>query len=148
MINRGMHMKRTRLNYFLALLAGAALNVSAWAADVVVIVNKANANVMDKGGVAKIYTGETKSWPDGGSIVAIDQSEDNPIRADFYSSVLNKSIANMKARWAQNIFSGKGLPPKVVNPDAEVKKIVSTNKNAIGYINASSVDGTVKVVVK
>ena len=141
-------MKRTNLNYFLALLAGAALNVSAWAADVVVIVNKANTNVVDKGFVAKIYTGETKNWPDGGPVFAIDQSEDNPIRAYFYSRVLNKNIANMKARWAQNIFSGKGLPPKIVNPDAEVKKIVSSNKNAIGYINASSVDDTVKVVVK
>jgi ABC-type phosphate transport system substrate-binding protein len=148
MINGEMHMKRTSLNYFLALLAGAALSVSAWAADVVVIVNKANANSVDKAFVVKIYTGETKSWPDGGPIFSLDQGEDNPIRADFYSSVLGKSIANMKAQWAQNIFSGKGLPPKVVNPDAEVKKIVSTNKNAIGYINASSVDDTVKVVVK
>ena len=141
-------MKRTRLSYFLALLAGAALSVSAWAADVVVIVNKANANVVNKAFVAKIYTGETRRWPDGGPIFAIDQREDNPIRADFYSHFLNKSLANMKARWAQHIFSGKGLPPKVVNLDAEVKKIVSSNKNAIGYINASSVDNTIKVAVK
>ncbi len=141
-------MKHTNLNYFLALLAGATLSMSAWAADVVVIVNKANANVVDKAFVVKAYTGATKSWPDGGPVFVLDQSEDNPIRADFYSSVLGKSSANMKAQWAHNIFSGKGLPPKVANPDAEVKKIVSTNKNAIGYINASNVDDTVKVVLK
>ena len=141
-------MKHTTLNYFLALCAGAALSMPAWAADVVVIVNKANANTVDKALVVKIYTGEAKRWPDGGPIVSLDQGDDNPIRADFYSSVLGKSNSNMKALWAQHIFAGKGLPPKVVDPDAEVKKVVSTNKNAIGYIKATSVDDTVKVVVK
>jgi ABC-type phosphate transport system substrate-binding protein len=131
-----------------AVLAGAVLSMSVWAGDVVVIVNKANANAVDKGLVVKIYTGETKNWPDGGPVFAIDQGEANPIRADFYSSILGKSAANMKALWAQNIFSGAGLPPKVVDPDAEVKKVVATNKNAIGYIKAGSVDDTVKVVVK
>ena len=141
-------MKHTNLNYFLALVAGAALSLSAWAADVVVIVNKDNANAVDKAFVVKVYTGDAKFWPDGGPIFSIDQGDDSPIRADFNKSVLGKSSANMKALWAQNIFAGKGLPPKVVDPDAEVKKVVSTNKNAIGYIKASSVDDTVKVVVK
>lgn len=141
-------MKRTILKYLLALFAGAALSLSAWAADVVVIVNKANANTVDKAFVVKVYTGEAKNWPDGGPVFALDQGEDNPIRADFNSSVLGKSSGNMKALWAQNIFAGKGLPPKVVDPDADVKKIIRTNKNAIGYIRAASVDDTVKVVFK
>lgn len=139
-------MKRATLNYLLALFASTTLSVSAWAADVVVIVNKANTNAVDKALVVKIYTGEAKNWPDGGPVFALDQGEDNPIRADFNSSVLGKSSGNMKALWAQNIFAGKGLPPKVVDLDAEVKKVVSTNKNTIGYIKASSVDDTVKVV--
>lgn len=139
-------MKRITLNYLLALFASTTLSVSAWAADVVVIVNKANANAVDKALVVKIYTGEAKNWPDGGPVFALDQSEDSSIRADFNSSILGKSSSNMKALWAQNIFSGKGLPPKVVDPDAEVKKVISSNKNAIGYIRSSSVDDTVKVV--
>lgn len=141
-------MKRITFNYLLALFAGAALSLPAWATDVVVIVNKDNTNAVNKAFVIKVYTGEAKNWPDGGPVFALDQGDDNPVRADFNSSVLGKSSGNMKALWAQNIFSGKGLPPKVVNPDAEVKKIVSANKNAIGYIKSSSVDDTVKVVVK
>lgn len=130
-------------------LVGAMLSISVWAGDVVMIVNKANVNAVDKALVAKIYTGETKYWPDNtGPIFAVDQGEENPIRSDFYSSMLGKSAANMKALWAQNIFSGKGLPPKVVDPDAEVKKLVAANKNAIGYIRAASADDTIKVVVK
>ncbi|MBI5099808.1 MAG: substrate-binding domain-containing protein [Nitrospirae bacterium] len=122
--------------------------MSVLAGDLVVIVNKDNNNAVDKALVVKIYTGATKNWPDGSPILAIDQSEESPIREEFNAGILGKTIANMKALWAQNIFTGKALPPKIANPDLEVKKIVSANKNAIGYIKASSVDDTVKVVVK
>ena len=141
-------MKHAIIRSILVMAVGAALTLPAWAGDIVVIVNKNNNNAMDKAFVAKIYTGEAKNFPDGGPVFALDQDENNPVRADFYSSMLGKNVSNMKALWAQNIFSGKGLPPKVVNPDNEVKKVVGTNKNAIGYIKASSVDDTVKVVVK
>lgn len=141
-------MTRPTLNYLFALLTSATLSYSAGAEDLVVIVNKANANAVDKAFVVKVYMGQTKNWPDGEPVFALDQNERNPIRADFNSNILGKSNGNMKALWAQNIFSGKGLPPKVVDPDTEVKKIVSTNKNAIGYIKASNSDDTVKVVIK
>jgi len=129
-------------------IAGMILSVSVLAADVVVIVNKGNINPVDKALVVQIYTGESKTWPDGGSVFAIDQAEASQIRTDFNTSYLGKNTSNMKALWAQNIFSGNALPPKVVDPDAEVKKMVASNKNAIGYIRASSVDDSVKVVVK
>ena len=52
---------------------GAALSMPAWATDMVVIVNKANVNVVDKAFVVKIYTGEAnKRWPDG-SILRLDK---------------------------------------------------------------------------
>lgn len=136
------------LNKISGVLAGVLLSTSVLAADVVVIVNKGNTNAVDKALVAKIYTGDTKNWPDGGPVFATDQGDASPVRADFYTSILGKTAANMKALWAQNIFSGNALPPKVVDADVEVKKVVSTNKNAIGYIKAASVDDTVKVVVK
>ena len=123
-------MTRPILNYLSALVTTAALSFSAGAADLVVIVNKANANVVDKAFVVRVYTGQTKNWPGGEPVFALDQNERNPIRADFNSKILGKSNGNMKALWALNIFSNKGLPPKVVDPDTEVKKIVSTNKNA------------------
>ena len=120
----------------------------AFAGDVVVIVNKANDAAVDKASVAKIYTGESKSWPGGGSIVAYDLPEDNPSRAAFSNDIVGKSPANLKSLWTQNTFTGKAVPPKVAASDDEVKKAVGANKNAIGYIKASAVDDTVKTVVK
>jgi ABC-type phosphate transport system substrate-binding protein len=120
----------------------------AWAGDFVVIVNKDNAAQVDKAFIAKVFTGDLKSWKDGSQITPIDLPEDNPVRASFSTDVLGKSVGNVKAQWAQLIFSGRALPPKQVGSDEEVKKLVSANKAAIGYIKASSLDDSVKAVLK
>ena len=132
----------------LASIALALCSAGAWAGDVVVIVNKANDNTIDKALVAKIYTGESKVWGNGGSVNAYDLTEDNPARASFANEIVGKAPGSLKSLWTQNVFTGKAVPPKALPSDDEVKKAVSANKNAIGYIKASSADETVKVVVK
>ncbi len=121
---------------------------TAFSGDFVVIVNKASTATVDKATVAKIYQGELKSWPDGTPAAAIDLPEDNPIRASFSTDVVGKSVANIKALWAQLVFSGKALPPKMVASDEDVKKAVSGAKGGVGYIKASAIDDTVKVAFK
>jgi ABC-type phosphate transport system substrate-binding protein len=44
------------------------------------------------------------------------------------------------------VFTGKATPPKELPSSAEVVKAVSADPNAIGYIDKSAVDGSVKVV--
>jgi len=78
----------------------------------------------------------------------IDLPETNPVRASFSTEVLGKTIASLRALWAQMIFSGKALPPRQVVTDDDVKKLVATNKGAIGYIKPSSVDDSVMAVIK
>ena len=141
-------MKRSILKFGLAAALVLAAGMPAFAADVVVIVNKANASAADKAFITKLYTGDAKSWPDGTPAVLFDQPEDSPVRADFSTQVVGKSVSNLKAAWAQLIFTGKGLPPKVADGDAEVKKAVAANKGAIGYVKAASADDSVKVVLK
>jgi ABC-type phosphate transport system substrate-binding protein len=130
------------------LLALSVTAAQAWASDFAVIVNKENTAPVDKDTIVKIYSGELKSWKDGSAILAVDLPESNPIRASFATEVLGKTVANIKALWAQMIFSGQALPPKQVNSDEEVKKLVSANKGAVGYIKSSAVDDSVRVVLK
>ena len=138
-------MNTRKLISILALLGWSA---AAQAGDVVVIVNKANDNAVDKALVAKIYTGESKVWANGGTISAIDLSDDNPGRASFANEVVGKSPGSLKSLWTQNVFTGKAVPPKAMASDEDVKKAVAANKSAIGYIKAASADDTVKVVLK
>ena len=135
----------------LAVAAGTAALLAAklaLAGDFAVVVNKANASAVDKATLAKIYTGEMKSWGDGTPVVAVDLPDDSATRAAFSTDVVGKSVANLKAMWAQFVFSGKALPPKQAASDDDVKKLVSATKGAVGYIKPSAVDDSVKVALK
>jgi ABC-type phosphate transport system substrate-binding protein len=140
--------KRAGRSSLAALLLMSGLGTVAHAGDYVVIVNKDNPSTVDKSMVAKIYTGDLKAWKDGSTVAPIDLPEDNPVRASFSTDVLGKSVGNVKAVWAQLVFSGRALPPKQAASDDEVKKLVAANKGAIGYVKASSVDDSVKAVIK
>ena len=52
----------------------------------------------------------------------------------------------MKAAWSRLVFSGKATPPKEMANSADMKKFVAGNPDAIGYIEKSAVDSSVKVV--
>ncbi len=114
--------------------------------EVVVILNRDNTQAIDRDFVVRVYTGTLKGWPDGSPVFALDQAEDSEARQTFCTTVLGRSVANVRAVWSQNIFTGKGFPPRVISGDAEMKRLVATNRNAIGYIRASQVDSTVRVL--
>jgi ABC-type phosphate transport system substrate-binding protein len=140
-----------RRRWFIASLSLALLGVTtppAWADDVLVIINKDNPNAVNAEFVTRVYTGALKGWPDGNTVMAFDQSDETEVREMFCAWVLRKSPANVKAIWSQNIFTGKGLPPKVAAPDAAMKRAVAANRYAIGYIRASQLDDTVKVAAR
>lgn len=125
-------------------LAAAAAN-----AEVVVIVNPKNpAANMTAEQVAAIFLGNTTTFPDGGAVALADQPEAAGIRGDFYQKATGRSVAQVKATWARLTFSGKGAPPKELKSDADVKAFVAGDPKAIGYVDSSAVDGSVKAVLK
>lgn len=116
------------------------------AEELAVIVNKENSNAVDRAMISKIYLGNISRWPSGGAVVALDQPEESPTTAAFAARIVGKPIRSIKDLWAQNVFTGKAIPPKVLANDEEVKKMVARSKNSIGYIKSSSADNSVKVV--
>jgi len=140
-------MKKTVYIFTLVVILFTAIVTTVSASgDIVVIVNKDNNNPIDKKLIIQIYTGSTKGWPDGTPFFSLDQVDSNPIKKNFYKNIIGKIITTIRAIWAQNIFSGRGLPPKFANQDENMKQLVSTNKNAIGYIHAANIDDSVKVI--
>ncbi len=127
----------------LILMLTAAVSV----AEIAVIVNSGNSNAVSRDMVEKIYSGDLNLWPAGGAVNALDLPADSADRASFTTGLLGKSVPAMKALWAAKLFSGRATPPKMLGSEGDVKRAVAGNKNAIGYINASSVDGSVKVVL-
>lgn len=130
----------------LLVLAGGAGSAQAATDDIVVIVNKNNPNVVNHGFVLNVYTGAIRGWPDGSPVVLLDQFANSDTRNAFAQGVLGKTPATISAIWAQHIFTGKGLPPKTVGADAEMKRFVGAHRNAIGYIRRSELDDSVRAI--
>lgn len=109
-------------------------------ADIVVIAHP-SAGALTQDQVADIYLGKSNAS------TPIDQPESAAIRADFYKKATGRDAAQVKATWSRIVFTGKGQPPKEVADAAAVKKAVAADPKAIGYIEKSAVDGTVKVAL-
>ncbi|MFC5498480.1 phosphate ABC transporter substrate-binding protein [Caenimonas terrae] len=140
-----LHLKRAGLvvtGWGLCLCAGMA------AADVVPVVSARNpVATMSKNQIADIFLGKTGRFPEGGQAVPIDQAEGTAARAEFYLNFTGKSPSQLKAHWAKIIFTGRGQPPLEVANGAELKRRVADNTHALGYIERSMVDDSVKVVL-
>ncbi len=123
------------------LLATSLMATSVMAQMVVVVNSKSAVSAMTNDEVAQFYLGKSSS------MTPIDQPESAPIRADFYKKVTGKEPAQAKALWSKLIFTGKATAPVEAPGNAEVKKLVAADPKAIGYMEKSAVDGSVKVVL-
>lgn len=105
-----------------------------------------NAQASSPDQVANVFLGKSDALPGAAALRPIDQPEGSEAREQFYKSMANRDQAQVKAYWARMIFTGKGKPPPSAQSDADVKKFVSTNPGAIGYISKGAVDNSVKVL--
>lgn len=129
------------------LIAGLVLSPLAQA-EVAVIVHPSNAATLDADAISKLFLGREKSFPGGAAAVPLALSDDAAATAEFNDKILKKPSSQLKAYWSKLIFTGKGTPPKEIASDAEMVKLISSNPNMIGFVDAKAVDGSVKVVLK
>ena len=125
----------------LVLAASVAAAVPAAAETVVIVSQKNPATRMFSEQASQFFLGKSNLF------TPIDQAEGSAIRADFYRKVADKDTAQVKALWSKLVFTGKATPPKEYSGNAEVKKAVAADPKAIGYIDKSAVDDTVKVIL-
>lgn len=110
------------------------------AADLVVIANPAT-GPLSKEQVSDVFLGKSQAY------TPIDQNEGSPTYNEFYQKATGRDAAQVKATWSRLVFSGKALPPKQLPDSNAVKKAVAADPKAIGYIEKSAVDGSVKAVL-
>ncbi len=135
---------------FSSLMFAWAVSMSAvCAGEVAVIVHpSAGFDSLTEDDIARLFLGKSKSFPNGAQAVPINQNEGAAAREKFNEAVCKKNASQYKAYWSQLVFTGKGTPPKDGGDDAGVKALVAANTNMIGYVDASAVDASVKVVFK
>jgi len=129
------------------LLAMSAFTARAHADVVVIVSAKSHITNITAEQTARIFLGKTSTFPDDGDAVPIDQAEGSPIRNEFYSKVVHKNASQLSAYWAKIIFTGDGRPPEKLESNAAVRKAVADNPKAIGYIDKSAVDKSVRIIL-
>ena len=116
-------------------------------ADVVAVVSaKSSVTALSMSQLADIFLGKTNRFPDGTQATPVDQAEGSAARDEFYDKIVGKTAAQIKAYWSKIIFTGRGQPPPTVSSASEMKKRVSENPAAIGYLDSSMVDDSLRVV--
>jgi hypothetical protein len=139
---------RTLLQIPMVLLA-ACFAASAFAGDIVVIVNPASGvHEMTRAQVADVFMARDRHLPTGVTALPLDMGIQSIERREFYSKLLRKSVPEINAYWARLLFSGRATPPQQIPDSSAALKAVAENKGAIAYLDKKDVDSRVKVVLE
>ena len=141
-------MKYTKQIISFSLLTLVAFSTFSVSAEIAVIVNPGNSSTISEKDIKRIFLGKEKKFSNGSSVIPINLASGSAARKAFETNVVGKSASKMKSYWAKLVFSGKGNPPKEVADAAEAISLVAANPAVIGYIDASKVTDSVKVIGK
>ena len=117
-------------------------------AETVFIVHPSNNSQFTEQDISRLYLGKTRRFPNGTSAVPLERPLGTPTREHFLRQILEKTDSQLRSYWSRLVFTGRGIPPEVIDTDAEVKELVARNPNLIGYVDDTLVDDSVKVVHK
>jgi ABC-type phosphate transport system substrate-binding protein len=97
--------------------------------------------------LGQVYLRRKRFWDDGSAIVPLNLAAGSAIRETFARSVLRQSEARLAEYWNRQYFYGI-LPPATLASTQAIVRYVAAEPNAIGYVPAADVDGTVQVVLR
>lgn len=114
-------------------------------AQIVVVVNPENPiSNLSMDDLKAIYSGKITSYENGTKIV-LTQTKGHS--AEFYETVLRKSLNNVMKYWINLVFSGVSVtPPLECRSEEEAIRTVFNNIGAIGFIENSMIDERVKAI--
>ena len=112
-----------------------------------VVSAKVQVSNVTAGQLADIYLGRTSRFPDGTPAIPCDLPEGSPQREAFYTKVVGKTSAQMRAHWSKIIFTGRGQPPREVRSSEEAKRLVVENPGVVCYIDRALVDRNLNVLL-
>jgi ABC-type phosphate transport system substrate-binding protein len=131
----------------LVIALAAQLAPAAVVDDYKVIVNPENpVGAIDRRFLRDAFLRKASDWNGGAAIRPIDLATRFAARERFVHDVLNKTPAQLKSYWNQQIFSGKGVPPPEAATPAAVISYVLANPGAIGYLPLDADVGGAKVI--
>ena len=141
-----MNVLRRVLNALSLALALAPLGAIA---EVVVIGHPAIAVAsISQDEAAHLWLGKSRKLADGMRVTIVIQDENHAVSRAFNGKILGKDPKQFKAYWSKLVFTGKATPPLMLDNDAAVRDWVAKTPGALGYVDAASTDGSVKILLR
>jgi ABC-type phosphate transport system substrate-binding protein len=139
-------MNHRRLTFALVLLMAAALRLGA--KEVAIVVNKDNPlNELSVRELTALFELQQQFWKGGARVHVIIQPAGRPERNVMLKTVYHRSDDSLNKYWLNRMFKAEITDlPQIEASDDRVKQEVAKRPNAIGFIDASKVDDTVKVL--
>lgn len=122
------------------------LSLSVQAELAVVASDRSALSSLSRDEVKQLFTGQVRKIR-GQQVEPLDLPESDPIRAQFYQRLLNKSADQMRSHWVRLVFTGRGQPPRSVDSSREQIMIIANSSQYIGYLPVEAVDGSLKILL-
>lgn len=145
---------QTRRTLLAALCLSVVLGIwarrsEAGAEPIVVIVNKSNPiSTVPASELRAIFQTTRTSWASGIDATPFNLPDDHKLRQDFDKAVLGLDPDRAARYWKDRKIRGGARAPKQLPSSSAMLAAVAANPGALGYVNASEANGTVKVVAK
>jgi len=113
-----------------------------------IVVNKSNpATDLSFAELHKIFLGERSHWPNGRRITLVMIEAGRPEREAILHELYHMSETDLNHHFLRALFTGQMLvSPKTLNTPVGVCKFIFNVPGAIGYVRASDVDSSIRVV--
>jgi ABC-type phosphate transport system substrate-binding protein len=122
--------------YALACLCLLALWTGRADAGFVAIKNARNATAkLTKDGVKGVFSGRTKNWTSGDTIILVIGSEDSAAMQWLADAIFGVSAKTFLAKIKQDVFKGDVPHPLSANDDAATIKRVQSGAGVVGLVS-------------
>lgn len=133
----------------LLLALGLPLSIGAAEEPIVVIAHKgAKTAKLSRSELRPLFQTKRTTWGDGSSVVALNLPSSNAVRRGFDAAVLGLDPDRVARYWIDRKIRGGARAPKEIPSPALVVKVVSKKAGAVGYVGASQVDDSVKIIAR
>ena len=121
---------------------------SAASQNLAIVVNRSNPiDDLSTAELRRIFLGERGHWSNGRRITIVMMESGQPERAAMLHDICQMSENEFSNHFLHGLFTGEVLvSPKTLATPVGVRKFVYNVPGAIGYLRASDVDSSVKVI--
>ena len=113
---------------------------------VVIAAPEQTPNAISKNTLRVIFGMRLRNWPDDGPVRVFVLNDAQPTHAAFAKQILNIYPHQLRQAWDRLVFSGTGQAPTEVGSEKEMLEKVATTPGAIGYLQRSKVNDSVRIL--